>query len=355
MGDGQMRNDVLVGAAIGRHLGPLHENLLRQCGQPRGRLRLPSDRGVMTGVSAGGRGGGGPVGFEGGTASGATCGTLSGMTAQDRAAIREFYDQFGEAERDRLVADGAGRVSFEVHRRFLAGFVSDGDRVLEIGAGPGRFTAELAALGASVVVTDISPVQLDLNRKDVVGTDAEAAVVRRELLDVCDTSRYADGEFDAVVAFGGPLSYAFEETEAALRGLLRITRPGGVVVGSVMSMLGTWRYQLPGVVQVAAAAGEDANDLVLSTGDLRHIPGAQHVCQMFRASRVADLAFDAGGRLTALSASNWASLGDQEALEALERDPDRWSRFLGHEVAACAEPGAADGGTHILFAVEHGD
>jgi len=40
MGDRQMRNDVLVDAAIGRHLGPLDEDPLRQCGQPRGRLRL---------------------------------------------------------------------------------------------------------------------------------------------------------------------------------------------------------------------------------------------------------------------------------------------------------------------------
>lgn len=280
-------------------------------------------------------------------------GTLQGMTAQDREAIREYYDSFGDAEWNRLAADVAGRVSFEVHRRFLARFVRQGARVLEVGAGPGRFTAELAALGATVVVTDISPVQLDLNREYVGATDAEAAVERRELLDVCDVSRFSDGEFDAVLAYGGPLSYAFEETEAAVRGLLRITAPGGVVVASVMSMLGTWRYQLPGVVQVAAVFGEAANDKVLTTGDLRHLRGAAHVCQMFRASQLGDLATTSGGRLVALSASNWASLGQAEALAALEADSDRWSRFLDHEAAACAEPGAADGGTHILFAVEH--
>jgi SAM-dependent methyltransferase len=274
------------------------------------------------------------------------------MTAHDRVATREYYDQLGETERDRLVADVAGRASFEVHRRFLARFVSSGDRVLEVGAGPGRFTAELAELGASVVVTDISPVQLELNRQYVGATDAEAAVERRELFDVCDASRYDDGEFDVVLAFGGPLSYAFEETEAAFRGLLRITRPGGMVVGSVMSILGTWRHQLPGVTQVAAAVGEDVNDLVLTTGDLRHIPGTAHVCQMFRASQIGGLVCAAGGRLVALSASNWASLGDHEVLEALEAKPDRWSRFLDQEVAACAEPGAVDGGTHILFAAQ---
>lgn len=37
--------------------------------------------------------------------------------------------------------------------------------VLEVGAGAGRFTVELARLGCSVLVADVSSVQLDLNRQ----------------------------------------------------------------------------------------------------------------------------------------------------------------------------------------------
>ena len=275
------------------------------------------------------------------------------MTAHDSATTRAYDDDLGDAEWSRLEADVAGRVSLEVHRRFLAQFVRPGDRVLEVGAGPGRFTLALAGLGATVVVTDLSPVQLDLNRERVGGTAAEAAVERRELLDVGDASRYADGEFDAVVAYGGPLSYTFDRAEEALRGLLRVTAPGGAVVASVMSALGTWRAALPGVARAAAVAGEDANDRVLRTGDLRHLPGATHVCRMFRSSELAGLATAAGGELVALSGSNWASLGDPATLADLEADPDRWRRFLEHEVTACAEPGATDGGTHLLLAVRH--
>ena len=46
----------------------------------------------------------------------------------------------------------------------LDDFVSAGDRVLEVGAGPGRFTIELATIGATIVVGDVSEVQLELNR-----------------------------------------------------------------------------------------------------------------------------------------------------------------------------------------------
>jgi hypothetical protein len=108
------------------------------------------------------------------------------------------------------------------------------------------------------------------------------------------------------------------------------------------------------VLGVAEQYGEDVNDKVLATGDMRHLAGFDHVCRMFRASQVSALVRAAGGRELALSASNWASLGDRSVLEALEADCERWAHFLDNEIEACAEPGAVDGGTHILFAATSG-
>lgn len=266
--------------------------------------------------------------------------------------VRRYYDALGEDEWARLERNVRGRVSLEVHQRFLRRFVAPGSRVLEIGAGPGRFTLELAAIGATVVVTDVSEVQLALNEARLRGTAAEQHVERRELLDVCDTSRYADGEFDAVVAFGGPLSYAFERTDEAMGGLLRIAAEDGVVVASVMSWLGSWRHFLPAIADLDAVVGHEAAERTMRSGDLRHVAAdaSAHICQMFRWSDVEALLLRAGGRSIGASASNWASLGDASTLAQLEADPARWERFVDHEVTACAQPGALDGGTHILFA-----
>jgi SAM-dependent methyltransferase len=268
-------------------------------------------------------------------------------------AVRSYFDSLGAAEWDRLDSDPAGRASLEVHQRFLARFVMPGMRVLEVGAGPGRFSIFLAGLGARVVVTDLSPVQLELNVRYVGEAGCEAAVESRVLLDVCDVTRFADGEFDAVVAYGGPLSYVFDRAGEALGGLLRITRAGGPVVASVMSTLGAYRHFLAGVLELAERHGDDVNDRILSTGDLRETqpPGSgQHTCRMFRSRDVEALVTGADARLLALSASNWASLAAPDVLTRMAEDPDRWSRFLDHEVAICAEPGAVDGGTHLLFA-----
>ncbi|HYH30067.1 MAG TPA: methyltransferase domain-containing protein [Pseudonocardia sp.] len=247
-------------------------------------------------------------------------------------AVRRHLDRLGDRDRTWSEADPTGRVSLEVHRRFLRRSVPRGAQVLELGAGPGRFTTELAARGCRVVATDPSPAQLAAHERRLRRTPAERGVLRRELLDVTGTGRYADGEFDAVLAYGGLLPAAADHAADALRGLLRLVRPDGVVVASVRSLLGTWRHDLP------------------ASGDPRRLGIDGHPVRMFRWHDVVALVDDAGGVLVDGSASNWASLGDRDTLARLEADRERWRRFLEHEVAACAEPGVRDGGTHILFA-----
>lgn len=71
------------------------------------------------------------------------------------AAVRAYFDALGDGEWEARRPVN-GRVSLKVHRRFLRRFVEPGWRVLEVVAGPGRFTFELAAIGARIVVT-VSP------------------------------------------------------------------------------------------------------------------------------------------------------------------------------------------------------
>ena len=71
----------------------------------------------------------------------------------DREQTARAYDEYGEQEWDRHERAPFHRVAFHLHRHYLTQFIHHGDRVLEAGAGSGRFTVELARLGATVVVT----------------------------------------------------------------------------------------------------------------------------------------------------------------------------------------------------------
>jgi SAM-dependent methyltransferase len=264
------------------------------------------------------------------------------------ARIRRYFDELAEGEWSRLEDTPRAQVALEVHRRFLADYVTAGDRVLEIGAGPGRFTIALAELGARVVVTDVSDVQLDLNHRYVSESGHERSVEARYPLDIRQTERFANDEFDLVLAYGGPLSYVFEDATDALRGCLRVGRR---VVASVMSTLGAWRLHLAAVVALEDTIGPFASDQIIETGDLRYEGDADaHVCQMYRAREVEAMIRTAGGEVLAMSASNCASMGDENAVRELLASPDRRGRFLDLEVAACREPSVLDGGTHLLFA-----
>jgi ubiquinone/menaquinone biosynthesis C-methylase UbiE len=276
---------------------------------------------------------------------------LSEVEATEAAIqrVHQYFQENVELEWERLSASVEGRVAFELHRRFLRGFVGPGMRILEIGAGPGRFTSELAALGARAVVTDISANQLAANRTRAKAGGYADSIESWVELDVRNTSQFADATFDAVTALGGPLSYIFDHAEDALAGLLRVTRPGGYVVASVMSTLGAYRTFFP----AASEFTDDQLDYIVGTGDLREAQPEGHVCKMYTSAELRELVAAAGGQVVAMSASAWTAIHHEEVVAEIERHPDRWARYLDREVAASAAPGALDGATHILVAATH--
>jgi SAM-dependent methyltransferase len=264
----------------------------------------------------------------------------------DAEHIATFFDAYGDREWERHNSP-AGRVSLAVHADLLAEFVRPGDLVLEAGAGPGRFTVELAALGARVHVGDISPVQLAANRARVGAAGREDAVVARERLDICDLSGLPDGRFDAVVAFGGPLSYVRDQAGAALGELVRVTRPGGHVLLSVMSTLGAMRAFFDGLVDEHRTHGPEHSERIFTTGELDRDTNDGHEVRMFRWSELERLCAERG-EVVVGAAANFLT-ADPDPARYADLTDDEWDRVVSWERRLCREPGVRDAGTHILL------
>lgn len=270
-------------------------------------------------------------------------------TRYDAEYSRRYYDALAEGEWVRFERDAPGRVSFYLHRHYLRRFVKSGDHVLDVGAGPGRFTIELARLGATVTIGDLSPVQLALNREKVREAGCEHAVVAREVMDIADLSRLPTAHFDATVCYGAPLNYVFERADDAVAGLVRVTKPGGYLLASVASRFGTLRRFLPDVLDLAGAHGADeALRQMIETGDLSGEMNNGHALHLYRWDELRALLERHGCRIAAASAANFLSPGNERALAPIMGEPMRWGRFLEAEVEACRQPGALDGGTHII-------
>ena len=264
----------------------------------------------------------------------------------DPAAIAAHFDQLGPREWDRFDRTLGDRVSLALHARVLRQFIAPGTQVLEVGAGPGRFTEQLAALGCTITVGDISPEQLRLNEDTARRRGFADNVHSWNHLDICDLTRFPGAMFDAVVAFGGPLSYVFERRDGALTECLRVLRPGGVLLLSVMSLWGTLHRHLGAVL----ALSEGANRSIIATGDLTKEtdPGSTHHCHMFRATELRTFLDRPELELLWLSASSAITTGLDTALLPDERS---WPFLLEVESMACREPAYLDAGTHLIGAL----
>lgn len=269
----------------------------------------------------------------------------------DPEAITRHFDDFGVQEWERLVRAPSDEVSLYIHTAYLEKYISRGQRVLEIGAGAGRFTQALARLDAQIVVADISSVQLELNKRFASELGFEPAVLERQQVDICDLSRFEPASFDCVVAYGGPFSYVLEKRDLALSECLRVLRPGGYLFLSVMSLWGSAHANLAGVLSIPSAY----NQRITATGDLTPVTFPERkggFMHMFRANELKAWLERKDVVLTDLSASNCISLTWNEKLKEIRNDPDKWNELLRMELDACADDGCLNMGTHLIAVVK---
>lgn len=89
--------------------------------------------------------------------------------AYDPAFPRAHYDGVADKEWTRLTRNRRGELNYLVHMDVLGRHITGDMDVLEIGAGAGIYTKELVHIARRLVVSDLSEVQLALNRDHMRG------------------------------------------------------------------------------------------------------------------------------------------------------------------------------------------
>ena len=268
------------------------------------------------------------------------------MPKYDSGWVEKYYDEYGDKEWHRLTQTPFDEVSLHVHTHYIEQYVQPGSRVLEIGAGAGRFTQVLAGLDCRVLVADISPVQLDLNRKHGEELGFAKAVEDWVQLDVCNMGDLEPASFDAVVCYGGALSYVFERAAEAVDECTRVLKKDRAFLASVMSLWGTAHNAFNGVLDIPP----EQNQHITNSGDLtpENYPTGHHFCHMYRAGELRTLLDRAGLKVVAMATSNCLSTRWNDLLVEIRHDVEKWTELLRMELEATQEPGCLDMGTHLI-------
>ncbi len=263
----------------------------------------------------------------------------------DPDAVVRYFDAFGPAEYERHDTSPEQRMKLALHMRCLRTYLDPGSRVLEVGAGPGRFTEIMAGLDCQITVVDVSPTQLRLNEERARAEGYDDAIDDWILADVVDLSSLESQSYDAVVAFGGPFSYVLDRRQQALDQCLDVLTTDGRILLSVMSLWGTIHAFLGGVQKLDAREIE----AVVRTGDVTpatapsSIEGG-HFCHMFTADELEALLTGSGLTVSFMGASNALCTRWSEILE----DEEAFTTVLALEEEATLASGALDMGTHII-------
>jgi ubiquinone/menaquinone biosynthesis C-methylase UbiE len=109
----------------------------------------------------------------------------------------------------------------------------EGGKVLDVGCGPGMMARRLIDRNWKVFGLDMSPEMVRECRDGLGRSDRAAFLIGR-----LESLPFKDGSFDAVLGMG-VLEYV-ADTQAALRELARVTRPGGALVVTMLNWTSPW-------------------------------------------------------------------------------------------------------------------
>jgi len=110
--------------------------------------------------------------------------------------------------------------------RYIEKYLKPNDRILEIGAGTGRYSHAFARRGYQVDAVELVEHNIEVFQKNTLANETISVVQGNAL----DLSAFPDNQYDITLLLG-PLYHLYNEADKqqAIREAVRVTRRGGVI------------------------------------------------------------------------------------------------------------------------------
>ena len=134
--------------------------------------------------------------------------------------LNDFYNHYDE---DSRLLFQHGSVEFLTTMRYIEKYLKHGDKVLEIGAGTGRYSHALARRGHPVDAVELVAHNIEVFRQNT--RPGESVTIAQG--NALDLSAFADNAYDVTLLLG-PLYHLYtqDDKRRALREAIRVTKPG---------------------------------------------------------------------------------------------------------------------------------
>ena len=137
-----------------------------------------------------------------------------------------LIDFYNNNDEDSRFEPKHGTIEFLTTMRYIEKYLKPGSRILEIGAGTGRYSHALARQGYTVNAVELVEHNIEIFRKNTLA-DENISVIQGNALDL---SAFPDNRFDITLLLG-PLYHLYnkEDKRQAIREAIRATKQGGIV------------------------------------------------------------------------------------------------------------------------------
>lgn len=160
--------------------------------------------------------------------------------------LTEYYNNYDEEGR---LTSKHGQVEFLTTMKYINKFLNKGMRVLEVGAGTGRYSLTIAEKGFQVDAIELIQHNIDILKSKFT----EKCTIDIRQGNAMDLSCYNDETFDITLVLG-PLYHLFNDNDKkqAISEAIRVTKKGGVVFISYCMNEATiinWGFQKGNIIE----------------------------------------------------------------------------------------------------------
>ena len=233
--------------------------------------------------------------------------------------LEQYYNNYDEEGR---LLSRHGQVEYLTTMKYISACLSGmvEPKILEVGAGTGRYSVTLAKQGYQVTAVELVAHNLEILRSKLDGTEPILALQGNAL----DLSTFLDASFDLTMLLG-PMYHLYTKTDKlqALSEAVRVTKPGGYI-------LVAYCMNDPTVVQYVFGMNKlrEVMGLHMLTPDWHCVSEPKDLFEMVRTEEIAALDAEFPVERVKLIATDGATNYKREYIDAMDDATfEKWMEY----------------------------